>query len=187
MWRKEDGNLQTSPEVSPQTSSTVTGKPSSSSPSTAPPVSQKAPACISQGIRIKGEVAGTEDLFIDGSIEGKITLTNSAITVGPNGMVKADISAREIVLRGLAEGKFTAEERIQIWSTARVQGELKSERISIEEGAELRGKVEAGKSAGKVATSDPASRGKKLEPNKTTDPTAKDANAVPGAATAGAD
>ena len=144
MWRKEDGNPQASPEVSPQTSSTVTGKPSSSSLSTAPPVSQKAPACISQGIRIKGEVAGTEDLFIDGSIEGKITLTNSAITVGPNGTVKADISAREIVLRGLAEGKFTAEERIQIWSTARVQGELKSERISIDDGAELRGKVEAG-------------------------------------------
>jgi cytoskeletal protein CcmA (bactofilin family) len=188
MWRKEDGNTQASPEVSPQSSSTLTGKQqNSSSLSTAPPVSQKAPACISQGIRIKGEVAGTEDLFIDGSVEGKITLTNSAITVGPNGTVKADISAREIVLRGLAEGKFTAEERIQIWSTARVQGELKSERISIEDGAELRGKVEAGKSAGKVATNDPASRGKKLEPNKTTDPTAKDANVVPGAATAGAD
>ena len=70
---------------------------------------------------------------------------------------------------------------------ARVQGELKSERISIEDGAELRGKVEAGKSTGKVAANDPASRGKKLEPNKTTDSTAKDANAVPGAATAGAD
>jgi cytoskeletal protein CcmA (bactofilin family) len=185
MWRKEDGNPQAAPEVSSQSSSTVTAK--QSSPSTAPQLSQKAPACISQGIRIKGEVAGTEDLFIDGSIEGKITLANSAITVGPNGTVKADISAREIVLRGVAEGKFTAEERIQIWSSARVQGELKSERISIEEGAELRGKVEAGKSANKVATSDPASRSKKPEPNKTTDPTAKDANTVPGAATAGAD
>ncbi|MGO9840236.1 MAG: bactofilin family protein, partial [Candidatus Acidiferrales bacterium] len=104
-------------------------------------------------------MAGTEDLFIDGSIEGKITLTNSAITVGPNGTVKADISAREIVLRGLAEGKFTAEERIQIWSTARVQGELKSERISIEDGAELRGKVEAGKSTGKVAARGRVARG----------------------------
>jgi cytoskeletal protein CcmA (bactofilin family) len=186
MWRKEDGNQQVSPEVHPQPSSTASVKTGSSSPSTAPSVSQKAPACISQGIRIKGELAGTEDLFIDGSIEGKIALANSAITVGPNGTVKADISAREIVLRGVAEGKFTAEARIQIWSTARVQGELKSERISIEDGAELRGKVEAGKSGGKVATSETASRAKRLE-SKTTDPTAKDSNVIPGAATAGAD
>lgn len=180
MWRKEDGNPQPSPEVSPQSSSTVTGK--SSAPSTAPPLSQKAPACISQGIKIKGELAGTEDLFIDGTIEGKITLASSSVTVGPNGTVKADISAREIVLRGLAEGKFTAEERIQIWSTARVQGELTSERISIEDGAELRGRVEAGKSAGNVLT-----RSKKLDANKSTDQTAKGTNPVPGAATAGAD
>ena len=76
---------------------------------------QKAPACVSQGIKIKGEVAGTEDLFIDGSIEGKITLGELGDYSWPNGTVKADISAREIVLRGLAEGKFTAEERIQIW------------------------------------------------------------------------
>jgi cytoskeletal protein CcmA (bactofilin family) len=186
MWRKEDGNPQASPEISPSSvhaaSSTKSGTSSLSTPS------GKAPACVSQGISIKGEVTGTEDLFIDGRVEGKITLTNSSLTVGPNGIVKADITARELVFRGVAEGKFTAAERIQIWHTARVQGDLKSDRISIEDGAVLRGKVEAGKMADKVfAQSEPLTRGKKADQTKTTEATAKDANVASDAATAGAD
>lgn len=175
MWRKEDASPQTSPDVS-QPSGVKTGT------SSTPPVSAKAAACISQGIKIKGEVAGTEDLFVDGVVDGKITLGNSALTVGPNGTVRAEITAKEIVLRGVAEGNFTAEERIQIWHTARVQGDLKSERISIEDGAELRGKVEAGK-VSKVAV-DNAGRPKKAD-NK--ELAGKDASTMPGAAKAGAD
>lgn len=180
MWRKEDVNSQPSPEVSPQSNPARTVTPG------APPISSKAAACISQGIKIKGELEGTEDLFIDGTVDGKISLAHSALTVGPNGVVKAEINAREIVLRGMAEGKFTAEERIQIWHTARVQGELKSSRISIEDGAELRGKVEAGKAVAKPAASEPSTRAKKTDQAKTSDAISK-ADAVPGAATAGAD
>jgi cytoskeletal protein CcmA (bactofilin family) len=183
MWRKEESNPQASPEVSPQSSNAANPVKTGPNPlSNTQPAGNKTPACVSQGIKIKGEVMGTEDLFIDGVIEGKITLTNSGVTVGPNGTVKADISAREIVLRGKAEGKFTADERIQIWHTARVQGELKSQRISIEDGAELRGKVEAGKTAVKPIASEIAGRGKKAEHNKTTE-----ATTTPDAATAGAD
>jgi cytoskeletal protein CcmA (bactofilin family) len=179
MWRKEDANPQASPEVS-QPTGVKTG-----TSSTPPSVSSKAAACISQGIKIKGEVAGTEDLFVDGVVDGKISLANSSLTVGPNGTVKAEISAREIVLRGVAEGKFTAEERIQIWHSARVQGELKAERVSIEDGAELRGKVEAGKATAKSNAAEPTGRGKKTEHAKATELTGKDAGALPGAATAG--
>lgn len=179
MWRKEDASPQASPEVS-QPSGAKAGT------SSTPPVSPKAAACVSQGIKIKGEVAGTEDLFVDGVVDGKISLANSALTVGPNGTVRAEISAREIVLRGIAEGKFTAEERIEIWHTARVQGDLKSERISIEDGAELRGKVEAGKAA-KSTAADPVGRANKKMENKAAELTGKDASAIPGAATAGAD
>jgi cytoskeletal protein CcmA (bactofilin family) len=180
MWRKEDASPQTSPEVS-QPSAVKPGTSSST-----PPVSSKAAACISQGIKIKGEVAGTEDLFVDGVVDGKISLANSALTVGPNGTVKAEITAREIVLRGIAEGKFTAEERIQIWNSARVEGDLKAQRISIEDGAELRGKVEAGKVAAKSSAAEPEARTKKTE-HKATEFTGKDAGKTPGAATAGAD
>jgi len=173
MWRKEDGNPQ-SPEVSNQTPA---GK--QASPSTAVP--GKAPACVSQGIRIKGELTGSEDLFIDGTVDGKVTLTNSALTVGPNAAVKADIVARELVVRGRAEGKFTASERVQIWHTARVEGELKSQRISIEDGAELRGQVEAGK-VSKAAAAEVSNQNKKTDSTK-----AAHANKATDAATAGAD
>jgi cytoskeletal protein CcmA (bactofilin family) len=187
MWRKEDGNPQPSPEVPSQFSNATSPNKVGTSPLSTPSAN-KAPACVSQGIKIKGEVTGTEDLFIDGRVEGKITLENSGLTVGPNGVVKADITARELVFRGVAEGKFVAEERIQIWHTARVHGDLKSDRISIEDGAELRGKVEAGKSAGKTAvSSEIVGRGKKTDQAKTTESTAKDTNVASDAATAGAD
>jgi cytoskeletal protein CcmA (bactofilin family) len=187
MWRKEDGNPQASPELSPNpVNSANIGRPGFS-PLSTQPVSSNAPACVSQGIKIKGDVTGTEDLFVDGVIEGKITLANSTVTVGPNGSVKAEINAREVVVRGAAEGKFTATERIQIWHTARVYGDLKSERISIEEGAELRGKVEAGKPAGTAPPADAQAHTKKSEASKAKDTVATDANATSGAATAGAD
>jgi cytoskeletal protein CcmA (bactofilin family) len=142
---------------------------------------------VSQGIKIKGEIVGTEDLFIDGIVDGKVTLANSVLTVGPNGTVKADIAAREVVLRGVAEGKFTADERIQIWRTARVQGELTAERISIEDGAELRGKVEAGKTTVKSATHETAGRNKRNDHGKPAEATTKDVTATTDAAKAGAD
>ena len=188
MWRKEDGNPQVSPEVSPQSANVTNSKPGTS-PSSTSASSGKAPACISQGIKIKGELTGTEDLFIDGRIEGKISLANSGLTVGPNGIVKADITARELVFRGVAEGKFIAQERIQIWHTARVHGDLKSDRISIEDGAELRGRVEAGKATFEkvVGPTEPLGRGRKSDQSKTTEAPAKDASMSSDAATAGAD
>jgi cytoskeletal protein CcmA (bactofilin family) len=183
MWRKEEANSQASPDNSAPSGSPKAAPSPISSTQTA---GHKSPACVSQGIKIKGEVVGTEDLFIDGIVDGKVTLANSVLTVGPNGTVKAEIAAREVVLRGVAEGKFTADERIQIWHTARVQGELKAERISIEDGAELRGKVEAGKTPAKSATNEIAGKNKKND-HKAAEATAKDVNATTDAATAGAD
>jgi len=181
MWRKEDGNPQSSPEASSGlTTSNTAGK----SGSPAPAVSGKASACISQGIRIKGELTGSEDLFIDGIVDGKIHLANSVLTVGPNATVKAEINSRELVVRGRTEGKLNASERIQIWHTARVQGDLKAERISIEEGAELHGKLEAGKASNSAPLADLASQAKKAEKHKDT---ATDQKTASGAATAGAD
>jgi len=187
MWRKDEPNSRVSSEV-PQP--TASSSPSAPKPNPSPaslPVAHKSEACISQGIKIKGELVGTEDLFVDGIVEGKITIANSSVTVGPNGKVKADITAREVVLRGLAEGKFTADERIQIWHTARVQGDLKAERISIEDGAELRGKVEAGKPIASQAVGDAANRGRKADSPKAAETVTKETGTATGAATAGAD
>jgi cytoskeletal protein CcmA (bactofilin family) len=187
MWRKEDSTSQQPPESSPaSTSSANTGKSGTGSPVT-PGVSSKAAACVSQGIRIKGELSGSEDLFIDGTVDGKINLSNSVLTVGPNAIVKADITARELVLRGRAEGKFEATERIQIWGSARVEAELKSQRLSIEDGAELRGKVETGRAGAPALSGAGSGANKKQGTAKGKDENPVEAPTASDVAKAGAD
>ena len=150
MWKKED----TKPEgISGNTAAPANSATSSStalasalSVSVALPTPSRAAACISQGIKIKGEVMGSEDLFVDGVVEGKLSLTtNSCLTIGPNGSVKADVIAREVIVRGKIEGKVTGRDRVQLWSTGQVTGEVQTDRLSIEDGALLRGRVEAGR------------------------------------------
>ena len=179
MWRKEDAN----PAASSDVPSGSVNSPAAKSGAVAPPLSNKAAACVSQGIKIKGEVTGSEDLFVDGLIDGKINLANSVLTIGPNATVKAEITSRDLVVRGRTEGRLTASERIQIWNTARVHGDLKAERISIEEGAELHGKVEVGR----TPLSLPDAGGKKSEASKPKESASADQKTVSGAASASAD
>jgi len=153
MWKKEDSKPQGVPEISTVTVNSTTAPQTAPSPSfqsAAPQADEKilAPS-ISQGIKIKGEVTGSEDLFVDGIVEGKLNLTNGSLTIGPNGNVKADVNAREVIVRGRIEGKVSGRDRVQLWGTGNVVGEVQTERLAIEEGAVLRGKVEAGKALGK--------------------------------------
>jgi len=84
-------------------------------------------------------------------VEGKLSLTtNSCLTIGPNGSVKADVVAREVIVRGKIEGKVTGRDRVQLWSTGQVTGEVQTDRLAIEDGAVLRGKVEAGRQTNKT-------------------------------------
>jgi len=97
-------------------------------------------------------LTGREDLFVDGVVEGKLSLTtNSCLTVGPNGHVKADVSAREVIVRGKIEGKVTGPRQGSALSTGQVFGEVQTDRLAIEDGALLRGRVEAGKQPNKAA------------------------------------
>jgi len=156
MWRKEDSKPQGVPAASvpPSTGITPSSTGGTGVPSTGPasaaalPVSPHAAACITQGIRIKGDITGKEDLFVDGTLEGKLDLGNASVTVGPNGKVKASISAREVIVRGHVDGAIEGTERVQLWNSCRVTGEVRTERLAIEDGAVLRGKVEAGKARG---------------------------------------
>src|ERR1700757_2533480 len=130
MWRKEDGRPQNPSEISTSPVNATTPPavvPANSKQPASLPTSSNAVACLSQGIRIKGEITGSEDLFIDGNVEGKVTFRNAVLTVGPNASVKADIDAREIVVRGRVEGKLDGSERVQIWNTAKVNGDIRSQ------------------------------------------------------------
>lgn len=154
MWKKDDAKPQ---GVSDGSAAPVNSAPAPSATPSSPqsisgalPVSPRAAACISQGIRIKGEVTGSEDLFVDGLVEGKLNLSNGSLTIGPNGSVKADVNAREVIVRGKIEGKVMGRDKVQLWSTGQVTGEVQTERLGIEEGAMLRGKVETGKPPSKA-------------------------------------
>lgn len=170
MWKKEDSKSQAVPEIStaPAVNPPVASAASSRENPSSPPISPRATACISQGIRIKGDVKGSEDLFIDGCIEGKLDMGDVSLTVGPNGTVKADISAREVVVRGRVEGKIVGREKVQLWNTGFVIGEVQTQRLSIEEGGTLRGKVEAGKLPVKAPEARAASAGASSFSNEST-------------------
>jgi cytoskeletal protein CcmA (bactofilin family) len=106
-------------------------------------------AHIGKSVVIKGELSGSEDLYVDGNVEGKIELRNHSLTIGPNGNVKADISAKSVVIQGKLEGNVNATERVDLRKSAVVTGDLSTQRIAIEEGAFLKGKVEVQREAGR--------------------------------------
>jgi len=113
-------------------------------------------AHIGKSVVIKGELSGSEDLYVDGNVEGKIELRNNSLTVGPNGNIKADVTAKAVVIQGKLDGAVNASDRVELRKTAVVTGDLTTQRIAIEEGAFLKGKVDIQKEAGRAAT--PASK-----------------------------
>jgi cytoskeletal protein CcmA (bactofilin family) len=107
-------------------------------------------ALIGKSVVIKGELSGSEDLYLDGRVEGSIELRDHSLTVGPNGVVKANVSAKGVIVQGKLDGSITASERVDLRKSAVVTGDLTAQRISIEEGAFLKGKVDIQKEPGKA-------------------------------------
>src|ERR1700691_4648499 len=99
-------------------------------------------AQIGKSVVIKGELSGSEDLYVDGQVEGSISLKGNSLTVGPNGSVKATVDAKVIVVQGKLEGNVQASDRVDLRKSAVVTGDIATQRISIEEGAYLKGKVD---------------------------------------------
>lgn len=97
---------------------------------------------IGKSVTIRGELSGSEDLVLDGKFDGTITLTNSRLTVGPNATVTADLNVHDIIVFGIVQGNIHASGRIELRQTAVVNGDLHAGRLSIEESATVRGRVE---------------------------------------------
>ena len=111
MWRKpEENKPQSALDALPST------VPSPRRPAAAAPVSSNAPACVTQGIKIKGELSGQEDLVLDGEFEGKIHIADGIFT-SLNARINAEIEAREIIVRGKVIGTLKARERVKVRST----------------------------------------------------------------------
>ncbi len=99
-------------------------------------------ATIGKSLIIKGELTGSESLYIDGKVEGSITLPRNRVTVGRNGQVAANISAREVVVLGKVRGNIQASDRVDIRSEGSLTGDVAAARISIEDGAYFKGGID---------------------------------------------
>jgi cytoskeletal protein CcmA (bactofilin family) len=106
-------------------------------------------ATIGKSLVIKGEVTGSESLYIDGRVEGSINLAGNRVTVGRNGVVSANINAREIVVLGKVRGNLTASDRVDIRSDGSLTGDVVAARISIEDGAYFKGGIDIRKAGQK--------------------------------------
>ncbi len=99
-------------------------------------------ASIGKSVQIYGEVKGSEDLVVDGTIEGTITLTESRLTIGPNAHVQANVSARDVVVLGAIVGDIHATGRVELRAGSNLKGDIHAARLSIEENAIFSGKVD---------------------------------------------
>lgn len=99
-------------------------------------------ATIGRTLVIKGEVSGSESLYIDGRIEGKISMPDCRVTIGRNGKVDASIQAREVVVMGKVTGNINCTDRVDIRSEGSVTGDISTSRISVEDGAALKGGIQ---------------------------------------------
>lgn len=99
-------------------------------------------AVVGRGMVIRGEIKSREGLYVDGQIDGTLELFDSRLTVGPNGRVDADVTAREIEVLGSVSGDLEATKKIVIRKGGRLVGDLRTPGIVIEEGAYFKGKIE---------------------------------------------
>jgi len=152
MWKPTNAptpNNTPSPEPQQRTF-TPPAEPVAAQRTTTAPLSTQEQATLGKSLVIKGEVTGSESLYIDGRVEGSINLPGNRVTVGRNGVVSANISAREIVVLGKVKGNMTASDRVDIRGEGSLTGDVVAQRISIEDGAYFKGGIDIRKPGQKV-------------------------------------
>lgn len=152
MWKRDDA-------VRP--SSTVTPAVGTAPPAPASPDSparsgerrhlEKEVVNIGKSVVIKGELSGSEDLTVEGQVEGKIELRQNVLTIGPHGKIRAEIFAKSVVVLGEVVGNITATEKVDIREHGSVEGDLVAPRVAIAEGAHFRGSIDMQRSQAAAA------------------------------------
>ena len=117
---------------------------------------ENATAVIGKSVQIRGEVKGSEDLMVEGHVEGTITLTESRLTIGTHASVTANVAARDVILLGRLNGNIRASGRVELRKGSDLAGDISASRLSIEENAMFRGKVDLVQAAEKGAVPAPA-------------------------------
>ena len=99
-------------------------------------------AHIGKSVIIKGELSGSEDLYLDGEVEGNIDLHNHNLVIGPNGQVRANVFAKDVVIHGKVDGAVTGANRVELKKSALLNGDIITQRIVIEDGAFFKGSID---------------------------------------------
>ena len=161
MWKPNQPATPSTPNepVRPSTPATPAFEPAARPAGGATQAAVGEQATIGKSLVIKGEVSGSESLYIDGKIEGTINLAGNRVTVGRNGQVSANITAREIVVLGKVRGNMTASDRVDIRSEGSLTGDVAAQRISIEDGAFFKGGIDIRKPDAAAKPVEPAKVG----------------------------
>ncbi len=161
MWKPNSapGSTATPEPARPTPAPVPTASPTVMEPAPAPrnaAVNTAEQATIGKSLVIKGEVTGSESLYIDGRVEGSINLPGNRVTVGRNGVVSANILAREVVVLGKVKGNLTASDRVDIRNEGSLTGDVVAQRVSIEDGAFFKGGIDIRKPGQKDAEKEAA-------------------------------
>jgi len=106
-------------------------------------------AHIGKSVVVKGELSGSEDLYLDGEVEGSIELRSHSLTIGPNGRVRANINAKDVVIHGKVDGNVRGSDRVELKKSAVLNGDVITQRIVIEDGAFFKGSIDIQKGESK--------------------------------------
>jgi cytoskeletal protein CcmA (bactofilin family) len=151
MWKRDDAVKPTPPGAAPagNVQNAQTNQHVNPAPASEPVRSsethrgmEKGPVNIGKSVVIKGELTGSEDLTIEGHVEGKIELRQNVLTIGPNGKIKAQVFAKSVVILGEVTGNVTASEKVDLRDNGSVDGDIAAPRVAIAEGAHFRGSID---------------------------------------------
>ena len=160
MWKRDEAVKPTGPAGSGASPAPTAVPPSAevartqSAPSEPQRGMERTTVNIGKSVVIKGELSGSEDLTIEGQVDGKIELRQNVLTIGPNGKIKAQVFAKSVVILGEVTGNVTASEKVDIRDNGSVDGDIAAPRVAIAEGAHFRGSIDmqrAGATASKPA------------------------------------
>ena len=156
MWKRDEAVRP--PSGQPAATPPTPAPPTLGTPSPRPEASQfleRDNVNIGKSVVIKGELAGSEDLTIEGQVDGTIQLRDHVLTIGPNGKIKAQVFAKSVIVLGEVTGNVTASEKVDIRDKGSVDGDIISPRVAIAEGAHFRGSVDMQRKAAAGAAQQP--------------------------------
>ena len=148
MWKRDEAVKPTVPAGSGSTPAPTAMPPAAeaartpSAPSEPQRGMERSTVNIGKSVVIKGELSGSEDLTIEGQVDGKIELRQNVLTIGPNGKIKAQVFAKSVVILGEVTGNVTASEKVDIRDNGSVDGDIAAPRVAIAEGAHFRGSID---------------------------------------------